>query len=291
MKTGQLKKGGVNYSPRITERSFYPDVDATYTMRTYTGERISIPYESHQLGIKAWSPLPANKQGMAIYGNLLVRMANVLTSTTHFIYEINASGGLNEVATFTLSTTGHSNALQFAPTVESGNAFPYLYVSDTTGACAVLNIAADYTVTQVQKITVPTGWQVQIGDDGFIWAIVGGGNTLRFIKYRKVAVSEGAEVTLTADDILEDIAVDEKFNPSEYTFQGSKFKFGKAWLPIGTTGGTQKRALFVFDLVQQRTAANIDLTSVGDIEFEDLDFWDGAAVVACYTTATYILRF
>lgn len=291
MKTGQLKKGGVNYSPRITERSFYPDVDASYTMRSYSGERVSIPYDSHQLGIKAWSPLPTNKQGMAIYGNLLVRMANVSVSTTHYIYTINSSGGLNEEATFTLSTTGHSNALQFAPTVESGNAYPYLYVSDLTGACEVLNIAADFSVTQVQKISVPTGWQVQIGDDGFIWAIVGGGTNLRFIKYRKVSVSEGAEVTLTEDDILEDIPVEEKFDTASYTFQGSKFKFGKAWLPIGTTGGTQKRALFVFDLAEMRTVANIDLTSVGNIEFEDLDFWDGAAIIACYTTSTYILRF
>lgn len=227
---------------------------------------------------------------MAIYDDILVRMANVSTSTTHYIYRISSAGVLTEVATFTLSTTGHSNAMQFAPTVEDGQTYPYLYVSDLDGACEVLSIASDFSVTQVQKITVPTGWQVQIGDDGFIWAIAGGGTALRFIKYRRVAVSEG-NITLTSSDILEDISVNDKFDSASYTFQGSKFKFGKAWLPIGTTGTTQKRALFVFDLAQQRTAANIDLTSLGNVEFEDVDFWDGAAIIACYSAATYILRF
>lgn len=290
MKKGQIVKGVTQYSPRVTENSFYPDVDNTYSLRDYTGDRISIPTRSHKLGIKTWSNTPANMQGMAIYNNLLVRMANVERSTTHYIFTIGSTGTLTQAATFTLATTGHSNALQFAPTIEEGNTYPYLYVSDLTGSCEVLSISSAFAVAQVQKITIPTGWQVQIGDDGYIWAIAGSGTNLHFIKYRKVLVSEG-NVTLTSDDILEDIYVNDKFDSASYTFQGSKFKYGKAWLPIGTTGSAQNRALLVFDLAQHRTVANIDLTSLGDVEFEDLDFWDDAMVIASYAATNYILRF
>ena len=291
MKKQQLKEGAIDIAPRIIEGNFYPDIDSTYTTMTYTGDRLKISTKEHTLGIKTWKSTIGNMQGMAIYNNILVRMANVSASNTHYIYTIGTSGALTEVATFTLSTTGHSNTLQFAPTVEGGNTYPYLYVSDLDGGCEVLSIASNYAVTQVQKITAPVGWQIQIGDDGFIWAIAGGGTSLRFIKYRSVAVSEGANVTLTESDILQDISVNEKFDPSSYTFQGSKFKFGKAWLPIGTTGSGQKRALFVFDLARQKTAANIDLTNFGNIEYEDIDFWDDAAILCTYSSNTYILRF
>lgn len=288
---GQLKKAGNPYIPRIAERSFYPDVDSTYTLRDYTGDRVVIPQPAHKLGIKAWSSLPTQAQGMAIHGNLLVRMFNVTKSTTHYIYTISDAGTLTQVASFSCSNSGHSNTLQFAPTVESGNTYPYLYVSDTTGTCIVLSIAADYTVTQVQTITPSRGWQTQIGDDGNIWSITGGGANLHFVRFRKVSVSEGASVTLTSADELEEMSVSDVFDSASYTFQGSKFKYGKAWLPIGTSGSGQKRALLVYDLAGQRTVANIDLTSLGNIEFEDLDFWDGAMILATYSTDTYILRF
>lgn len=270
------------------ENCIYPDIDSTYTEFPYSGDRIAIPTPRHTLGLKRWSNLPSSMQGMAIHENILVRMANVGTSTTHYIYRIADNGTLTQLATFSLNTTGHSNAMQFAPVVEPGQTYPYLYVSDLTGACEVLQIAADYTVTQVQKITVPRGWQVQIGDDGFIWGLAGNAT---FIKYRKVKVSEGADITLTADDILEESSINETFDSSLYTWQGSKFKYGKAWIPIGTSGADKKRALLIYDLAAQRTLANIDLTGIGDVEFEDCDFWDGALIICTYGTPTYILRF
>lgn len=290
MAQGKLTKNGQYCFPQITEDSFFPNIDSTFSVRSYNGQRIVINTNVLPYGIKTWESVPSNMQGMAIYGDLLVRMANVSTSTTHYIYKIGTNGTLTQVAQFTLSTTGHSNTLQFAPTVEDGNTYPYLYVSDLSGSCEVLNISSNYLVTQVQKITVPTGWQVQIGDDGYIWAIVGGGQSLRFIKYRRVSVLEG-DVTLTQNDILADIPVEEKFDPSLYTFQGSKFKFGKAWLPIGTTGTGQRRCIFVFDIIQQRTFALIDLTDYGNIEFEDLDFWNNSLILATYGATNYILRF
>lgn len=290
MQQGQIKYGGKPLGPRINEDSFYPNIDETYTERTYVGDRIAINQKEQTFGIKRWASLPSNKQGMAIYGNKLFRMSATSSSTTHYVYRINDNGTVEEVGTFVCTTSGHSNAMQFAPTIEEGNDYPYLYVSNTDGSCVVLSIAADYTATQVQKITVEVGWQVQIGDDGHIWAISGNGTALRFIKYRKVAVSEGATVALTSDDILDMMWVEDKFDTNLYTFQGSKFKFGKAWIPIGTDGNGKRRALLVYDLAAHRTLANIDLT-VYNVEFEDCDFWDNALIIACFESNTYILRF
>lgn len=290
MKQVQIKYGGSPAAPRVNEDSFYPNIDPSYTEFTYYGDRLAIHTRQQTVGIKRWTNLPSGRQGMAIYGNRLFRMSAASSSTTHYVYSIGDSGTLTEVGSFTCSTSGHSNALQFAPTIEGSNAYPYLYVSDTDGSCIVLQIASDYTATQVQKITVAVGWQVLIGDDGYIWAVAGGGTSLRFIKYRKVPVSEGATVALTSSDIIDEIVCEEQFDSSLYTFQGAKFKFGKAWLPIGTDGSGKKRALFVYDLAAKRTLANIDL-SVLNVEFEDCDFWDNALIIACYEANTYILRF
>lgn len=291
MKKGIIKYGEEPISPRVVRDSIYPDIDSTYTTRTYYGDRLDINTKQVTYGIKPWSNMVSGFQGMAIYRNYLFRM-HTASETPHSVYRISDSGALTEVGSFICSTSGHSNAMQFAPTIEGNNAFPYLYVSNTDGSCVVLNIASDYTATQVQKITVTDGWQVQIGDDGYIWAIAGGGSTqIRFIRYRKVPISEGENIALTSNDILEEIRTEESFDPSTYTFQGSKFKFGKAWLPIGTDGAGKSRALFVYDLAARRTVANINLTDYMNKEFEDCDFWDNALIIACYESNTFILRF
>lgn len=291
MEKGILKSGNTPYSPRVVEASLYPDIDASYTVRNYSGGRIVIPTNPKAFGIKAWDAMPERMQGMAIYGDLLVRMANVGTSTTHYIYRITAAGTLTQLATFTLSTSGHSNSLQFAPTVEEGQTYPYLYVSEINGTCVVLSIAANYTVTQVQAISAPGASNLQIGDDGYLWGYNRSSGRPRFIRYRKVAVSEGASIDLTSDDVLEDWTADEVFPAATVTSQGMKVKFGKVWLPYGTTGSGQKRYLVVYDLAARRLFAIADLTDFANFEPEDLDFWDDAMILATYATTNYILRF
>lgn len=243
-------------------------------------------------GIAAWDTMPERMQGMAILGDLLVRMANTGTSTTHYIYRISAAGRLSQVATFVLSTSGHSNSLQFAPTVESGQTYPYLYVSEINGTCVVLSIDSNYAVTQVQAISAPGASNLQIGDDGYLWGFNrNSAGQLRFIKYRKVAVSEGATINLTSDDVLEDWYSDETFPSSTVTSQGMKVKYGKIWLPFGTVGSGQKRYIVVYDLPARRLYAIADLTNFANFEPEDLDFWDDAIILATYASNNYILRF
>lgn len=291
MKIGFIKKGTERRLAHTCESAIYPNIDSTYTVREYSGNRIRINTNPMKVGVKAWATMPANMQGMAIYGNILVRMVNTGSYSTHYIYRITEAGNLTQLTTFTMPSAGHSNALQFAPTVEAGEEYPFLYVSEINGSCVVLRMTAGFSMTQVQKITAPGASNLCIGDDGYLWGFNRPGGHLRFIRFRKVAVSEGANVALTEADILEDWLSDEIFTAADYTSQGQKVKFGKIWLPFGTTGDTQRRCLIVYDLTARRMHALVDLTDLANFEPEDVDFWDDALIMATYSANNYILRF
>ena len=228
---------------------------------------------------------------MAIYGDILVRMAKTSTSTTHVVYQIAADGTLTQLATFTLSGTGHSNALQFAPVLEAGQTLPYLYVSDVTNNCYVLSFDSAYQATIVQTITISgSASQILRGDDGYVWSsLPGTGNHRRLRKYRRVAVSEG-NVTLADSDKLDEWETLEAFPSSTYTMQGWKIKEGRLWLLYGDTNAGDQRGMCVYDTATHALIARIDLTNFGAIEYEDLDFWDGAVILATDKKDSYILR-
>lgn len=287
----QLQKG-LNHkvAPVIVEDGFRPNIDSSYTSRQYEGDRIAINMTPHTFGIKSWgSGMATQMQGMAIYGDILVRTRNATTG--HKIYQIGANGNLTELASFDLNI-GHANALQFAPVLESGQVFPYLYAVGLSGKCYVMSIAADYTVTLVQTITINGVLQVLQGDDGYLWTHndENADNSFQFAKYRKVKVSEG-DVTLTDADRLDWWDTNETFPPATVTSQGYKVKFGKIWYSYGWPGSDQNRGILVYDTATHRLLTNIDLTSFTTEEFEDVEFYDNALILATYGVNMYIMRF
>lgn len=288
MKQIVLKAGATPAAPRVTEDSFYPNIDSNYTAVSHTGQRLVVN-TSPVCGIRTLSSTRAtNKQGMAIYGDLMVTLA--ANNGTHYIYTIGTGGALTQVTTFSVSL-GHANAAQFAPTIASGKTYPYLYVSDTDGHCYVLEIASNYAVTKVQTITIAQG-QCLIGDDGYIWASINGGsaNPRIFKKYRKVAVSEG-DITLTSDDILDSFSSDKSYSSSDVTAQGWAVKYGKIWFCFGASGSGQKRGVDVYDTATHRRVAELDFSSYSTLEYEDIDFWDNAMLIATYPGTMYMVRF
>lgn len=283
-----LKSGSNPASPRITEDSFYPNIDATYTKVEYTGQRLVV-CTTQAVGIKTMPSTRAlNKQGMAIYGNMMVTLAK--NTGDNYIYTFGEGGLLTQVATFSVAL-GHANAGQFAPIIESGETYPYLYVSDTDGHCYVLRIASDYSVTKIQTITIEQG-QVLIGDDGYMWASINGGsgNPRIFKKYRKVSVSEG-NITLTSDDVLGSFESDKGYSSEDVTAQGWSVKFGKIWFCYGASGADQKRGVDVYDTATHRRLAELDFSNFSSVEYEDVDFWDNAMIIATYPGDLYIVRF
>lgn len=288
MKQILIKSGSTPAAPRVTEDSFYPNIDTSYTEFQYAGQRLVVR-TTQSCGIRTLSSTRAtNKQGMAIYGNLMVTVA--ADNGTHYIYSIGTGGALTQLATFSVAL-GHANAAQFDTTVASGQTYPYLYIADTDGHCYVLSIAQDYTVTKIQTITVERG-QVLIGDDGYIWASLNGGNANPriFRKYRKVAVSEG-DVTLTGEDILDSFNTDKSYLSTEVTAQGWAVKFGKIWFCYGASGADKKRGVDVYDTATHRREAELDFSSYSTLEYEDIDFWDNAMLIATYPGTMYMVRF
>lgn len=285
-----LQSGDDALAPRVTEESRYPNIDTSYTVLPYTGQMLSIR-TNQRFGIKVWGGTrAASQQGVAIHGNLLVSFGS---SNTHYIYTIGTGGTLTQVGTLSLATE-HSNALQFAPTIESGQTFPYLYVAGLDSRkCYVVSIAADYTATIVQTITTPSDvYQAIIGDDGYIWGSgnSGGAKPRVFTKFRKVAVSEG-DVTLTADDIIDQWATDKIYNSDNVTAQGWSVKYGKIWFCYGAAGAGKLRGVDVYDTANHRRITEINLTDFTSLELEDLDFYDNSMILATVQATIYELRF
>lgn len=229
-------------------------------------------------------------QGLAIYGNIAVRMANNSSGTTHRVYTLGDST-ITELTTFTLSGTGHSNALQFAPTLEAGQTLPYLYVADIDGHCYVLSFDSSYQATIVQTITISgETCQVLVDDEGYVWASRGGSNSHRyFAKYRKVLVSEGASVTLTSDDKLDEWETYETFPSTYYTAQGWKVKDGRLYFVYGGTATNAIKGISVYDTTTHRCVDQYDFTKILFAEPEDIDFYNGQIVLANYTGTSYYI--
>lgn len=233
-------------------------------------------------------------QGLAVYGDIAVRMANSSTSTTHRVYRI-TSGSVTEIATFTLAGCGHANALQFAGTLESGQTLPYMSVTDLTGVCYVLSFNSSYQATIVQTISLDgiSSGQVLKDDQNYVWSSwTNASGNRHFRKYRQVLVSEGASVTLTDADILDEWDTYETF-PSEYfTMQGWKIKGGRLYLLYGAGSGLNKvKGITVYDTATHRTVDQYDMTNAWvTSEPEDLDFFNGEVVVAPLTGSLHFVR-
>lgn len=293
MKQICLQDAGLDAAPRTTEVSLYPDIDNTFTPVSYEGERL-VTRRRQILGYKQLGSMQDSKQGMAIYGDILVRMANVSTSTTHIIYRIMPSGILEQVATFTDSSVGHSNALQFAPSLEAGQAYPYLYVANLDLKCSVLSIAADFSVTKVQTITIDVagaGGNILMGDDGYIWSVTLDSNDhYHFVKFRRVAVSEG-DVTLTDADVLDEWSSQESWPYATFVWQGMMVKFGKVWFVYGQTqNSSQRRGIAVYDTATHAFVTDLHLDGI-NYEPEDVDAWNDSLILATYSAPYYLLKF
>ena len=293
MKQIVIQAGVDDASPRTTEVSLYPNVDAGYTMVNYAGDRL-ITRRSQCLGIKQAGLMQPNLQGVAVYGDLLVRMAD---GNTHYLYKISANGSLSAIGNFSLSA-GHCNSLQFAPSLGADQSYPYLYSAYLQKKCSVLSISSSYEVSLVQTITigndvagVPSDCNLQIGDDGYIWcAYMTDQSKCAFLKFRRVAVSEG-NVTLGAADVLDRWESVEIYPYANYVHQGMKIYNGQIWWSHGMTGGTQERGIVVYDTRTHAFVTILDLTAVVPYELEDIEFWNNSVLLVTYAAQYYRMEF
>lgn len=230
----------------------------------------------------------AGYQGMAIFGDYLVRTAN---GGTHKIYRIE-DNGFSLIGSFALNGLGHANSVQFAPVLEPGQFLPYLYVSAFNSKCKVVEIDNLTSAHVVQTITydiagLPADSNFQIGDDGYLWltTLDSASNAYVFIKFRKVSVSEG-DVTLTSQDVMDKWESSEKFPYNPYVWQGEIIKKGKVYFLYGQTGN-RKRGINIFDTQTHSLLFQVDFTNLSGLEMEDIDFYNNSIIVATYQDVMY----
>lgn len=283
--TGGADKALSAEQGKVLNGMINPAVDASFTQFGYDGTRLKVGAEQTG-GVKVLTTMRASMQGMAAYGNLIVRLAN---GSTHYVYSIAANGGLTQLASFSLNV-GHGNSAQFAPVLYAGQDFPYLYVATLSKQCKVLSISSAYAVSIVQTITIDGSLvaaglddNTQIGDDGYMWTMYQEADgRYTFLKFRKVAVAEG-DVTLTSADVLDRWTTDEVYPYSSYVWQGMKIKEGKIWLVYGETGSGQERGITIYDTATHAHSATLDMSAAINEELEDCDMWNGCLLLATYS--------
>lgn len=249
----------------------------------YDGQRIEAP-SPQRIAAGVYGDAVGG-QALAIYGDKLFRLTD---GGGLRIYKF-VDGGFQHLANLTMDKQGatefswHCNSAQFAPTVESGQTYPLLYVAGMYGGkCYVERITENngvYSTTLVQTITFAPGTlmpypiiNTQIGDDGYIYAFAAVAPYIKCFKYRKVLTSEG-NVTLTDSDIIDYAFVDVNYVYDDKPWQGGKIYGGKMYFIYGRSA---KMGFFVVDLVNKKVLNDIDMSDmVAKAEFEDGDFKDG----------------
>lgn len=267
---------------------------ASWDSYPYEGERL-VPPNRLRMRVGTYADATGG-QGMAIYGDKLFRLKNGGTASVFKFVD----GGFESLGNITFNgsnSTWHCNSAQFAPTVESGQTYPLLYIAGLTdGKCYVERITDNngvFSTTLVQTITITSnaivpsiGINVQIGDDGHIWAAyISSSLGVVAIKYRKVLVSEG-NVTLTESDII-----DYAYNSVDYTYsnkpwQGCKIYNNKLWFFYGSAS---RMGFYVADLVTKKVINDVEMTGmVTNGEFEDGDFKDGILYIGYWPSGTIV---
>lgn len=218
-------------------------------------------------------------QCLAIYNKYFIRIAADGKLTISQL----SNDTMTTIYTSEQNLAGHNNSAQFAPFLQQGQTFPYLYVSalNRTGGpiCKVYEITTS-SVTLVQTITfnlpetiLPTmssySTNSQIGDDGCLYLF---STEIGVIKMVTPNVSAG-DVVLGLESVLDYFRF--AYDYSTFIWQGGKIYNGMLIMPIGGGNNIQVRSIFVFDLSEHKIIAAIGANTAWSSEVEDCDLLDG----------------
>ncbi len=247
-------------------------VSAEWNSSEYEGERIQVV--RNRMRYRRISG-GSGGQGMAIYNGYMFSLEKQGLCR---VSRINGDNSITYLGYHRLQdNTSHCNSAQFAPTVESGYDFPLLYVAGLPG-CYVHRVTTS-TNTLVQTISITsanimyaTNINIQIGDDGHIYAFGASQPYLYCYKFRKVLPSEG-DVTLTDSDIVSYVAVNAGYVYSDKPWQGGKVYNNKLYF---VWSSAYRRGFWVIDLTNNKLLNDVVMTDlVTSGEWEDCDFYKG----------------
>ncbi len=231
-------------------------------------------------------------QGMTIHNDI----AFLFNDGGHFrVFDLKKNTILKEGDLASSSQTCHVNNVCFVD--RRYNDKTLLYVTEYLGdrRCLVESLTDDYETKLLQSIIYTKdgknvfvwNWTVDI-EKGFLYALhnvfMDKKNkkvTNRIVKFRLPNLSEGKEVVLTENDVLD--SFDVYFANG---VQGGKIKNGYWYISTGLREASKdkfdaERAIIVIDLKKKEIARVINLTSITTNEPEDIDFYKGKILLYC----------
>ena len=256
-----------------------------------------------------WSSDMYYHQSMASYDSLLIALTDYGLSNHRvkgYIYDINKGAFLQEMPfSYGDNYKLHSNVCCFGKEFYEGGLIPLLYVSTwdyrSDRACLVYNIMRDdesgeFKSVLVQKITPKENvldskyigkgsadWIVDT-DNGCLYCLsyfLKGASTLidgnkeMVTKFRLPKVSEGNEVFLTEDDVIDHFELD-----MFYKSQDKVYYDGKIFVIAGCGDYVENKRnmLYVLNLEKKEVVTKIDLYNIVYGEPEGLTVHDGSLI-------------
>ena len=233
-------------------------------------------------------------QGMAIWND----NAYLFNDGGHCrVFNLNSGLIIREFDLASAGKNTHVNAACFGKETQKEGTIPVIYISEykTPSRCFVENIG-DSACSLIQTIKITEkgkdkfvqSWIVD-NKNAFLYAIARqaplkgekNSNRVRISKYRLPQLSEGPVIVFSEKDCIDSFVV--VFASGT---QGGVIKGRYMYLPTGLQESARgrfnaERALQVIDLEKKKLIKRIDLTYITTNEPEDLDFYEGEALLYC----------
>lgn len=233
-------------------------------------------------------------QGMAIYGD----NAYILNNTGYCrVYNLNSKKVIQEFPLASTNSRNHANCATFGIEHYGNNPIPVLYVSESNSPyrCFVENMenGKSELVQTIQVIEdgMPKAthdWIVD-SDKGFLYTFTrlgtkdeDGNIRHSIIKYRLPKLSEGKDVKLTKDDVID------QFEVGFLSMgQGGTIKGKYLYLPVGlpksydSTRDDSKRLVIIVNLKKKKIKKIVNLSSMLSDEPEDISFYGSELLLFC----------
>lgn len=237
-------------------------------------------------------------EGMAVFGNYLFRFyINGLAKC----FDI-SSGYPVLISSFQLGShalnDNHCNCAQFANSVVSGNAFPYVYIANCVYPICYVEQITTSSSSLIQTITVNSSFSfvwcnVCAGDDGYLYSVgincqANVNGTMKVIKHQLPSPSQG-NVTLSDADAVDSFEI--PYDGSVHGLQGMEVRNGKIFLPMNGTGNASNGIIRVIDIVSKSIQTDIPI-SFHPYECEDVSVYKNTMYIGYFgSTALYKLIF
>ena len=283
----------------------------------YYGEKLSVKrheYKCFKIG-KIEGEAGEGFQGISASGQYVASLQNTGICN---LYRYDGKT-LRKVSRFRLASyakENHCNVASFGTErVQPDDAMPVLYVSQAQraryqgmkDACFVERITEKGS-TLVQTINFDDrthifGYALQWVIDRENNLLVGYGNTIdnenpqnrhAVIVFPLPKLSDGAVVTLTRDDAIDQFYLEDTFhrNINPTIGQGLCVKNGKLFMPTGLGTESRPSLMYVVDLMTHHLTNIIDMTKSTSDELEDCDaYGDECLLVQCVDGSIYRMEF